>query len=54
MAAQREGRAKGRRNIGGLDQPTTAERFRSTLDYMEILPHNLPDNHTVDVNIISY
>jgi hypothetical protein len=54
MAAQREGRAKGRRHVGGLNQLATAQRFRSTLDYMEILPHNLPDNHTVDVNIISY
>jgi hypothetical protein len=30
MAAQPEGRQKGRRHVGGLDQPATAQRFRST------------------------
>jgi hypothetical protein len=52
MAAQREGRAKGRRHGGGLDQPATAQRFSSTLDYIDIRPHNLPQISTVHIEII--
>jgi hypothetical protein len=51
MAAQREGRAKGRRHVGGLNQLATAQRFRSTLDYMDIRPYNLPERSTVNVEI---
>jgi hypothetical protein len=31
MVVQREGRGKGRRDLGGTDQLATAQRFRSTL-----------------------
>jgi hypothetical protein len=54
MAAQREGRANGKRHVGGLYQPATAQRFRSTLEYMEIFPHNLPNSPVRNVSLISY
>jgi hypothetical protein len=52
MAAQPEGRANGRQNVGGTDQQATAQRFRSTLDYMDISPYSPPETSTVGVEII--
>jgi hypothetical protein len=43
----------GKRQVGGTAQKATAQRFRSTLDYVEIYPHNLPHNCTKKLNLIS-
>jgi hypothetical protein len=51
MAAQQEGRKNRRRCIGGLDQPATAQRFRSTLDYIDMSPYNPSETSTLDVEI---
>jgi hypothetical protein len=52
-AAPREGSKPGSCGIGGTTQQPTAQRFRSTLEYVEIFPHNLPDNCTKKLNLIS-
>jgi hypothetical protein len=51
MAAQHRGSKKSTQHIGGLDQPAIAQRFRSTLDYIDIGPYNLPETSTVNVEI---
>jgi hypothetical protein len=42
---------KGRQNIGGIADNPTAQRFRSTLDYMDIGPYSLPERSTMNVEI---
>jgi hypothetical protein len=51
MTGQGEGRQTGERNVGVLPLNPTAQRFRSTLDYMDISPYNLPEHPAVNVKI---
>jgi hypothetical protein len=51
MATPHDGRKTRSPHVGGLDQPATAQRFRSTLEYMDFGPYNPRETSTLDVEI---